>query len=82
MNILKLTKDRLSVEAVTNGVTSANCGAVSLFVGTTRDNFEGKTVITLEYEAYESMALKCLEAICREMREKWPNVEKIAIYHR
>lgn len=39
-------------------------------------------VVTLEYEAYEPMALKSLGAICSEIRDKWPNVKHIAIYHR
>lgn len=44
MDFLKLTPDQLSVEAITELVTDDSCGAVSLFVGTTRDNFEGKKV--------------------------------------
>lgn len=82
MNYLKFTKEKLSLEAVNDLVTSSSCGAVSLFIGTTRDNFEGKEVILLEYEAYESMGLKCLENICNEIRQSWPTVENIAIYHR
>ncbi|XP_017966682.2 molybdopterin synthase catalytic subunit, partial [Drosophila navojoa] len=39
-------------------------------------------VISLEYEAYESMALKELEKICSELRIRWPTLKHIAIYHR
>ncbi len=39
-------------------------GAVSSFYGTTRDNFEGKEVTHLEYEAYPEMALKSMLEIC------------------
>lgn len=35
----------------------------------------------LEYEAYEPMALKEMQAVCDKIRSKW-NVEKIAIFHR
>lgn len=35
----------------------------------------------LEYEAYEPMAVKEMQAVCNEVRKQW-NVEKIAIYHR
>jgi len=38
-------------------------------------------VIKLEYEAYESMALKEMTNICNKIRSQW-NVEGIAIYHR
>ncbi|EFA06321.2 Molybdopterin synthase catalytic subunit-like Protein [Tribolium castaneum] len=82
MNFLKFTEDKLSVEALTDLVASPKCGAVSVFMGTTRDSFGEKTVLKLEYEAYEAMALKCLEKVCGEIRAKWPQVENIAIYHR
>lgn len=39
-------------------------------------------VVSLEYEAYEPMALKSLENICKEIRENWKDVHGIAIYHR
>ncbi|KAF5305731.1 hypothetical protein FQR65_LT07627 [Abscondita terminalis] len=67
---------------VSDLVSSPSCGATSIFVGTTRNNFEGKTVIKLEYECYEAMAMKSLRAICTEIRNQWPNTHSIAIYHR
>lgn len=82
MNFLKISNEKLSVDAITDLVIAEKCGAVSLFLGTTRDNFEGKTVLSLEYEAYESMALKSMECICNEIRTTWPAIENIAIYHR
>lgn len=82
MNYLKFSFEKLCVEEITNLVTSEKCGAVSLFIGTTRNNFEGKTVLSLEYEAYESMGLKSMENICNEIRTTWPTIENIAIYHR
>ncbi|CAG5004137.1 unnamed protein product [Parnassius apollo] len=82
MDHLKLTVDKLSVEAVSDLVVDDSCGAISVFVGTTRDNFEGKKVVKLEYEAYEPMALKAMKSICDEIRSKWPVVHGIAIYHR
>lgn len=82
MDHLRLSHERLVVEEITELVKSASCGAVSVFIGTTRDNFEGKTVVSLEYEAYESMALKSFKEICSNVREQWRSVENIAIYHR
>ncbi|XP_059047983.1 molybdopterin synthase catalytic subunit isoform X2 [Achroia grisella] len=41
-----------------------------------------RLVVRLEYEAYESMALKAMKAICDDVRSKWPPVHSIAIYHR
>ena len=50
--------------------------------GTTRDNFDGKRVLRLEYEAYDAMAKLEMKKICNEMRTKWPGVEHICIIHR
>ncbi len=52
-----------------------------LISGTTRDNFDGKKVVRLEYEAYEDMAKKEMNKVCTQIREKW-DVKHIAIYHR
>ncbi|ODN01401.1 Molybdopterin synthase catalytic subunit [Orchesella cincta] len=68
-------------EEILNLVTSPKCGAISTFIGITRDNFEDKKVLKLEYEAYEPMAILEMKKICCTIREKWP-VEHIAIYHR
>eukprot|EP00057_Strongylocentrotus_purpuratus_P021229 XP_011675703.1 PREDICTED: molybdopterin synthase catalytic subunit isoform X2 [Strongylocentrotus purpuratus] len=81
MDDVKLTKDILSVERAVQTVTDPSCGAISMFLGTTRDNFDGKKVVRLEYEAYESMAEKQLNKLCIEMRQKW-DLHNILIHHR
>jgi molybdopterin synthase catalytic subunit len=81
-DFIELTINELNVEQITDLVGSPNCGAISVFIGVTRDNINGKRVIKLEYEAYSSMALKELESICTQIRMKWPNIENIAIHHR
>lgn len=39
-------------------------------------------VVSLEYEAYESMAEKSMTQICDGLRMKWPDIKHVAIYHR
>ncbi|XP_011700213.1 PREDICTED: molybdopterin synthase catalytic subunit [Wasmannia auropunctata] len=80
-NFVKLQQEELNVAEIIELVTFPNCGAISNFIGLTRDNFENKKVIKLEYEAYESMALKEMTDICNKIRLQW-DVEGIAIYHR
>ena len=46
------------------------CGAVNLFLGTTRDHHEGRAVLRLEYEAHERMALAALTALEDAARER------------
>ncbi|XP_071964668.1 molybdopterin synthase catalytic subunit-like [Antedon mediterranea] len=80
-NIIKISHDVLKCDDVYQMIGCPTCGAISLFVGTTRDHFEGKKVVELEYEAYIPMAEKEIETICAEVRSKW-QVKHIAVYHR
>ena len=80
-DIIKFTSEKLSVDEVSQLVISPLCGTISLFVGTTRNNFEGKKVISLEYEAYLPMAENEIRKICSDIRQKWP-VKHIAVFHR
>ncbi|XP_054431308.1 molybdopterin synthase catalytic subunit isoform X2 [Pteronotus mesoamericanus] len=80
-DIIKFTTEKLSIEEASRAVTSPRCGAISLFVGTTRNNFEGKKVISLEYEAYIPMAENEVRRICRDIRQQWP-VRHIVVFHR
>jgi len=77
-----LTFERLDITKINDLVADDACGAISLFVGTTRNNFDGKKVISLEYEAYEQMAVKQMNNICEELRERWSDIGNIAIHHR
>merc|ERR1711862_303002 len=56
-------------------------GAISSFVGITRNNFNGKTVLKLSYEGYISMAERVMLQLCVECKEKYTDVSKIAIVH-
>lgn len=56
------------------------CGAVSLFVGTVRNETRGEGVEKLDYEAYESMAVAQMQKIHDEAFEKWP-IQKAVMIH-
>ena len=56
--MIQITEEQLDSEKITNLVRRDSNGAVVTFLGNTRDNFEGKSVIRLEYEAYVKMAVK------------------------
>jgi molybdopterin synthase catalytic subunit len=66
-------------EFVTSGCTS--CGAVSSFSGITRDNFQGKRVVKLTYEAYIPMAIKMMHRLCQTCCSQFPSVKKVAMVH-
>ncbi|KAL7570404.1 hypothetical protein ACA910_017239 [Epithemia clementina (nom. ined.)] len=61
--------------------SDAACGAVSTFVGITRDNFEGKKVTKLSYEGYIPMAEKELLKLCNEATVKFSSIKRIAAAH-
>ncbi|XP_035496937.1 molybdopterin synthase catalytic subunit isoform X1 [Scophthalmus maximus] len=82
-DILKLSHDWLSVQEVVDAVSSPSCGAISTFIGTTReDEVDGSKVIGLEYEAYELMAQSEVTKLCADIRERWPAVTHICVHHR
>jgi molybdopterin synthase catalytic subunit len=56
-------------------------GAIATFLGVVRDHNVNRIVTHLEYEAYEPMAVKALEQICREADSEWPGI-RIAVHHR
>lgn len=82
MDHIKLTHEKLDPTEISELCAHESCGAVSLFLGTTRDNFEDKEVVKLEYEAYDEMAKKVMSKICDEIRLAWPDVKNICMYHR
>lgn len=79
----RLRSDSLSLQEVINVVQSSTCGAISVFIGTTReDELEGRKVIGLEYEAYESMVQSELSKLSHVIRQRWPHIEHICLHHR
>ena len=79
--MIEITGNTLEPEKITAKVRRDTNGAVVTFLGTTRDNFEGKTVVTLEYESFDEMAVKKLEEVRQEIMAEF-GLEQIAISHR
>ncbi|MGH7740444.1 MAG: molybdenum cofactor biosynthesis protein MoaE [Candidatus Eiseniibacteriota bacterium] len=61
----ELTHGPIEGERLTREARRADCGALTVFYGTTRDHHEGRRVTLLHYEAYDAMALAALENIER-----------------
>lgn len=76
-----ITNEPIIVEEVMNRVITPACGATLLFVGTTREFTEGVRTISLQYEAYEPMAIKMMAQIGDEVKQRWQGAD-IAISHR
>ncbi|KAL2269645.1 hypothetical protein VTJ83DRAFT_1829 [Remersonia thermophila] len=76
-----LTSSPLEIQSVIDRVRSPQAGAIVLFAGTTRDSFEGKTVVDLRYEAYAPLALRSMLDIARKAKERH-GLKGVAMVHR
>ncbi len=79
--VAELTQGPIEVAALIAAAARPACGAVNLFLGTTRDHHEGRRVLRLEYEAYERMALGSLTALEREAVARF-GLAHCAVVHR
>lgn len=71
------------IDTVTDRLAGApaSAGAVASFLGTVRNENQGRRVERLEYEAYAPLALKAFERIAAEADERWPDTV-LAVHHR
>ncbi|MGN6638834.1 MAG: molybdenum cofactor biosynthesis protein MoaE [Mucilaginibacter sp.] len=82
MNIqIQISNKALDIQSCIDWVMTPQSGGIDVFIGTVRNSTKGKTVIRLEFEAYEPMALKEMQKIADLAFEKWP-VQKLLIHHR
>ena len=77
----RLTDQPLSLDAVVDEVRSGEAGAIATFVGTTRVESRGRTVLHLDYEAFEGMAEQVMAEIAADLKARY-DVTGIAIHHR
>jgi len=55
---VEILSDTLQLDRYVTYVEDSGAGAIATFTGVTRDNFNGKKVVNLTYEAYVPMAEK------------------------
>jgi len=78
---IQLTDHILSVQTCLEQAMSGGAGAVNIFIGTVRNNTQGRQVVRLEYEAYAPMARSEMRKIAEQARQRW-TIHGIAIHHR
>src|SRR5262249_48163914 len=78
---VEVTEQEISTDAVLRAVRRADCGAVVLFLGTVRDNFQGMAVLGMEYEAHAALAYHAMQEIVDKARREWP-LGAVAVVHR
>ncbi|MEO8885993.1 MAG: molybdenum cofactor biosynthesis protein MoaE [Mucilaginibacter sp.] len=78
---IKITDIPLNATNCIDWIMSPQAGGIDVFIGTVRNATKGKTVLKLEFESYQEMAIKQMEKIAEQAFNKWP-VQKILIHHR
>jgi MoaE-MoaD fusion protein len=76
-----ISAEPLDIAAVLAEAADDEAGAVASFVGTVRRQSRGRTVLYLEYEAFEEMAEPMLRALAAELTAKH-GLARVAIHHR
>ncbi len=77
----RITTEPIDLSVVLGAVSHPGAGGIALFVGTTRDENDGRQVERLEYEAYDDMAVAEMRVIGETMRRCWPLLA-VAMVHR
>ena len=77
----RLSEKPIELEAVVAEVADERAGAIATFLGTTRVQSRGRTVLHLDYEAYPGMAEQVMEEIAESLKAKY-DLCNVAIAHR
>lgn len=79
--MVEISPNKLELDQLIDAVTDPAAGGIDVFIGTTRDQTNGKVVQKLEFEAYVPMAIKELHKIIEQARVKW-TLLKVGVAHR
>lgn len=80
-SLFRLTRDTIRAADLAQRLSSPEDGAVVVFEGIVRNNSRGRRTLYLEYEGYEPMAVRKMEEIGREAKERF-RIARIAMVHR
>ncbi len=79
--MIEITTSNIDVQKVIESVAGPESGGIDVFLGTARNHSKGRTVVLLEYEAYEPMALNMMKKIAEQAQQKW-DLHKASLVHR
>ena len=80
-DIYRITRDKIHTAELAESLKESRDGAVVVFEGIVREQSHGRKTLYLEYEAYDAMAVRKMEEIGAEAKEKF-DVHNIGIIHR
>ncbi len=76
-----ITREVILTEDLARQLKAPQDGAVVTFEGVVRDHSHGRRTLYLEYQAYEPMAVRKMEEIGRETKQKYP-IDRVGMIHR
>jgi molybdopterin synthase catalytic subunit len=79
--VIEIVKEQIDIDSIRSSVESEDCGAINVFIGTTRRMTKGRETLKLEYDCYVPMAISELEKLRKQAMEKWP-LHACSIVHR
>ncbi|WP_026463170.1 molybdenum cofactor biosynthesis protein MoaE [Adhaeribacter aquaticus] len=79
--MVTITEAPINTQEVIAAVQADGAGAINVFIGTVRNQTQAKPVVQLDFEAYDSMAVKKMQEIADQAKAKWP-IQKVAVVHR
>ena len=81
-DVFEITRDPIDKSGLEARILTGAAGAIVTFDGVVRNQTRGRAVISLHYEAYPAMAVREMQRIGDEIRQKWPQIDRIGIVHR
>jgi molybdopterin synthase catalytic subunit len=78
---IEIHTEALNIQQCIDWVMSPNSGGIDVFIGTVRNFTQGKTVLKLEFESYNKMAINEIDKIIKQTLKQWP-VQKVLVHHR
>ena len=79
--MIKISDQPIDIQACIDAAQSERAGAIDVFIGTVRNHNNAKEVVRLEFETYDVMAVKKMQELANQARERW-DIEKIVMIHR
>ncbi len=79
--MIEVTERDFSIDEVVRGTRRPEMGAIVMFLGTVRNNTQGRTVKRLEFESYDGVDVEKLQEIRQHAIERF-GVSDVSIVHR
>ena len=78
--MFSLSTNPIDAALLRQSLQNPGAGALSVFEGWVRNHNEGRRVVLLEYEAFESLAQKEAERIIEEARQRFEILEAVCVH--